>query len=74
MWSRTFIFYLSRHPESSKRPSFLDLSNQLSLSDSKLLAWTEEDKSTHPEADRLGAALDCSQDLYKNLQIKYVKA
>ena len=62
-----------RHPESSKRPSFMDLCKRLSLPDSKLQLWSEEDRSVHPEADRLEADLQCAQELYKDLQAKYLK-
>ena len=67
------FLYLCRHPESSKRPSFMDLSKKLSLPDSKLLLWSEEDRSVHPEADRLGGDLQCAQELYKDLQTKYLE-
>jgi hypothetical protein len=60
-----------RHPEHSNRPSFADINNQLSLPSYELLKWTEEDKSTHPEVDKLGANLSCTQDLYKALQVIY---
>ena len=54
-----------------KRPSFADISTELSLPDTELLKWSEEDKSTHPEADKLGAELICAQNLYRDLQILY---
>ena len=43
----------------------------LSLPDSKVLKWSEEDKAVHPEAAKLGADLLSAQDLYNDLQIKY---
>ena len=49
--------YSCRHPEKACRPSFQDLTKQLSLPDTKLLKWSEEDKSVHPEAAQLGADL-----------------
>ena len=60
-----------RHPETSKRPSFADISGQLSHSDAELLKWTEEDNPTHPEARQLGANLLLAQDLYQDLQAAY---
>ena len=46
---------------------------QLSLSDPKLLMWSEEDRSVHPEATKLGADLLCAQELFKEsgVQMKY---
>ena len=61
-----------RHPETSKRPDFAAVSQQLCRpSETNLLKWTKEDKSTHPEVDKLGADLLCAEDLYKDLQIMY---
>ena len=61
-----------RHPESSSRPDFVSVVQQLSLPDTKLLKWSEEDKATDPEAATLGAGLDKAVDLYKDLQKIYV--
>ena len=60
-----------RHPSAPRRPSFEDLARQLSLPDTKLLEWSEEDKSVHPEAAQLGADLLCGEELYKDLQTRY---
>ena len=62
-----------RNSAPSERPSFQDISRQLSLPDTKLLKWTEEDKSVHPEAAQLGADLLCGEGLYKELQAYYMK-
>ena len=51
----------------------MDITRQLSFPDTKLLKWSEEDKSVHPEATKLGADLLCAQELYKNLQTCYQK-
>ena len=56
----------------SKRPCFADVSNELSLPDSQLLKWSEEDKTTHAGADKLGADLDSAQNLYTDLQLVYI--
>ena len=55
----------------SQRPSFADIGRNLSFPDAEVLKWTEEDRSTHQEADKLGADLACAADLYKDLQILY---
>ena len=60
-----------RHPKPNARHSFADISTELSLPDTELLKWSEEDKSTHPEADKLGADLLCVQNLYRDLQVMY---
>ena len=65
------IHVLYRHPESSSRPDFESVLQQLSLPDTKLLKWSEEDKATDPEAATLGAELDKATNLYKRLQEKY---
>ncbi len=69
----TFKFYLHacRHPESSSRPDFASMSQQLSLPDTKLLKWSEEDKATDPEAASLGVGLDKTTNLYIDLQKQY---
>ena len=61
-----------RHSDSSSRPDFVSVVQQLSLPDTKLLKWSEEDKATDPEAATLGAGLDKAVDLYKDLQKTYV--
>ena len=45
---------------------------RLSLPDTKLLKWSEEDKATDPEAAILGADLDAGLNLYKDLQQRYL--
>ena len=60
-----------RHPETFQRPTFSAIKQHLSLPEAELLRWTEEDKATHLEADKLGADLLCAQDLYKDLQMAY---
>jgi hypothetical protein len=65
------LIYINRHPKASKRPTFPEISRQLSLPDPKLLQWTEEDKAVHPEAAKLGADLLTAQHLFKDLQMQY---
>ena len=55
----------------NQRLSFPDITRQLSLPDTKLLKWSEEDKSVHPEAVTLGADLLCGEELYKDLQTRF---
>ena len=62
-----------RHPNTSERPGFTEITRQLSLPDPKLLKWSQEDKLVHPEAAELEADLLCAQDLYKDLQNRYIK-
>ena len=64
------LFY--RNPVPSERPDFTEVSRELSLPDSKLLKWSEEDKRAHPEAAKLGADLLCAKELYKDLQVQYM--
>ena len=61
-----------RHPETSKRPTFTDIMQRLSLPDTKLLKWSEEDRGTDPEAATLGAELDAGLSLYKDIQETYL--
>ena len=44
---------------------------QLSLPDTKLLKWSEDDKAIDPEASTLGAGLERATELYKDLQEQY---
>ena len=56
----------------SKRPTFQDISSQLtSLPQDDLLQWVEEDRNMHPDADKLGADLNSAQGLYLDLQTLY---
>ena len=66
------FFLTYRHPMTTQRLNFPDISRQLSLPDTKLLKWSEEDKSgLRPEAATLGADLLCGEELYKDLQTRY---
>ena len=62
---------MHRHPTASVRPDFHEVTQKLSLPDTKLLEWLKEDKAVHPEAAKLGADLLCGEELYKDLQVKY---
>ena len=68
------LFLVPRHPNSSDRPNFVSVVQQLSLPDTKLLKWSDEDKgSADDEAAILGAGLEKSVDLYKDLQELYIQ-
>ena len=56
----------------SERPTFTELMQELSLPDTKLLKWSKEDKAVHPEASVLGAQLNYTEDLYLDLQERYI--
>ena len=45
---------------------------RLSLPDTKLLKWSEEDKVADPEATKLGANLDAGLELFKDIQRRYL--
>jgi hypothetical protein len=66
------LIMICRHPETSKRPNFSDIMQLFSLPDTKLLKWSEDDKTADPEAATLGADLVAGQDLYKDLQERYI--
>ena len=58
----------SRHPQTSERPTFIRVLQSLSLPDTRLLRWNEEDKAVHPKASTLGAELETAVELYRELQ------
>ncbi|XP_064406599.1 ephrin type-A receptor 4a-like isoform X2 [Halichondria panicea] len=60
------------HPVKGERPTFTELMQELSLPDTKLLHWRDEDRDTHPEANTLGAPLNFTEHLYMDLQESYV--
>ena len=64
-----YLYY--RHPDCSSRPDFGMLLMQLGRPDTKLLKWSEEDRTIGTEAAMLGAPLDKATELYKDLQEQY---
>ena len=42
------------------------------MPDTKILKLSDEDKAVHPEASKLGAELDKSVEVYKDLQELYL--
>ena len=61
-----------RHPDTASRPTFSELCQSLSQSESELLGWSEEDMSIHPQAAVLGAPLEAGKDLYRELQEMHI--
>ena len=64
-----------RNPAATGRPTFLDITRELSLPDTKLLKWLkeeeEEEEEDNSKAAILGADLLCGEGLYKDLQVKH---
>ena len=62
-----------RQPESSSRPTFPQLVELLSRADFELFAWEEDDlRNIDPLAKVIGAPLEISENLYRELQNSYV--
>ncbi|XP_019850411.1 PREDICTED: uncharacterized protein LOC100638128 isoform X2 [Amphimedon queenslandica] len=60
------------HPETSQRPSFIDLVTRLSQSDYSLIKWSQDDKSANPQSVVLvGANIEAGQYLFTDLQCMY---
>ena len=66
------LIYCCRHPTPFHRPSFSSVVQKLSVPDTKILKLSDEDKAVHPEASKLGAELDKSVEVYKDLQELYL--
>lgn len=62
---------LHREPVPSYRLNFNEVSKQLSLPDTRLLKWSEEDKSANYEVATIRGDLKCALNLYVDLQLKY---
>ena len=63
---------LLRHPESSERPSFRDIVLTLASGEKNVLNIPEEDSSTNPLAGVLGAPLEAGENMYSELQRRYI--
>ena len=61
-----------RHPESSERPSFRDIVLTLVGGVENVLNIPEEDSSTNPLAGVLGAPLEAGENMYSELQRRYI--
>ena len=66
------ITCIPRHPDAAQRPSAANISHWLSRPDSQLLRWSDEDRAVHPRASLLGAELEATVELYKELQESYI--
>ncbi len=56
-----------------QRPQFSNICIELSYPDSKLLHWSSEDKAVNTDATKLGVGLDASSNLYRDLQLTYMR-
>ena len=61
-----------RHPETALRPSFRDVVLTLVGSAEMVLNIPEEDSSTNPLAGVLGAPLEAGENMYSQLQLRYL--
>ena len=59
---------MCRHPDTSSRPTFVDLVSRLLLSDVELLNKSSKEE----ESTVIGGPLESAYDLYSNLQKKYI--
>ncbi len=66
------MFQSFRNSTASQRPTFSAVTQQLSFPDPKLLKWSDEDTSVHPGATKLGADLLSAQELFRDLQTRYM--
>ena len=64
---------LCRHPRPRARPAFRDVVLTLSGSEEMVLNIPEEDSSTNPLAGVLGAPLEAGENMYSQLQRRYIK-
>ena len=69
--TRAVSHLLFRNPDHHQRVSFSALAAQLSENPTSLLAWTEGDQATAPQANILGAPLEEGAALYQDLQMLY---
>ena len=66
-----YLLFL-RQPESSCRPTFLQLVELLSRTDFELFAWDYEDLiDCDPQVKVIGVPLDVAKNLYPELQRSY---
>ncbi len=68
----TSIFSRYRHPQTKVRPGFRDVVVTLVGSEEVVLCIPEEDSSTHPLAGVLGAPLEAGENMYQQLQNRYI--
>jgi ephrin-B len=61
------------HPDSSRRPTFDQILDEISTNSRVILSWRDVDKRVHPQASVLGTPLEAGQDLYPELQQTFVK-
>ena len=69
------LIFHCRNPEPDLRPEFTDVLLDLMRPDFKLLTWTAEDVAAHNEQARtLGAPLEAGENLYTDIQKRYVSS
>ena len=61
-----------RNPNTKERPTFNDIMLLLLQNDKTLLAIPEDALSTHPQAGVLGATLKAGEQMYMDIQSKYM--
>ena len=66
------MFTHYRHPETSLRPGFRDIVLTLVGSEQMVLNIPEEDSSSNPLAGVLGAPLEAGENMYTDLQKRYI--
>ena len=63
---------ISRHPDPRSRPQFGHITKLLAGNGNYLLGWSDEDKQVAGEDGmKLGAPLECTFNLYYDLQCQY---
>jgi len=67
------MYMCGRNPEPRSRPQFRQITRILANDSKYLLGWSDEDKQIGgDDAVILGAPLDSANDLYIDLQHKYI--
>ncbi len=64
--------YFLRHPETELRPAFRDIVLTLVGNKERVLDIPEEDSSTNPLSVVLGAPLEAGENMYSQLQSRYI--
>ena len=67
-----YTVFACRHPENSQRLVFRDVVLTLVGSEKMVLSIPEEDSSTNPLAGVLGAPLEAGENMYSQLQNRYI--
>jgi len=66
------LILVTRHPDPRSRPQFGQITKLLAGNGHYLLGWSDEDKQVAGEDGmKLGAPLECTSNLYSDLQNVY---